>query len=44
LEQTPIGNVWLPKKFIQSVNASVLGLYGIRSQDETYWSEYRRAR
>jgi len=44
LEQTPIGNVWLPKKFIQSVNASVLGFYDIRNQDETYWSDYRRAR
>jgi hypothetical protein len=42
LEQTPIGNVWLPKKFIQSVNASVLGFYGIRSRDETYWSDYRQ--
>lgn len=41
LEQTPIGDVWLPKKFIQSVNASVLGFYNIRNQDETYWSDYR---
>ena len=41
LEQTPIGDVWLPKKFIQSVNASVLGFYNLRSRDETYWSDYR---
>jgi hypothetical protein len=41
LEQTPIGDVWLPKKFIQSVNASVLGFYSIQSQDETYWSDSR---
>jgi hypothetical protein len=41
LEQTPIGDVWLPKKFIQSVNASVFGFYNIQSQDETYWSDYR---
>lgn len=42
LEQTPIGDVWLPKKFVQSVNASVLGFYNIQSEDETYWSDYRQ--
>jgi hypothetical protein len=36
--------VWLPKKFIQSVNARVLGFYNLQSRDETYWSGYRRAR
>jgi hypothetical protein len=41
LEQTPVSGVWLPKKFIQAVNASVLGFYGIQSRDETYWSDYR---
>jgi len=42
LEQVPVGDVWLPKKFIQTVNASVLGFYGIQSRDETYWSDYRQ--
>jgi hypothetical protein len=42
LEQTQVGDVWLPRKFIQSVNASVLGFYSIQSQDETYWSDYRQ--
>jgi hypothetical protein len=42
LEQTPVGGVWLPKKFIQTVNASVLGFYAIQSRDETYWSDYRQ--
>ncbi len=42
LEQTPVGAVWLPKKFVQTVNASVLGFYAIQSQDETYWSNYRQ--
>lgn len=42
LEQTPVGSVWLPKKFIQTVNASVLGFYAIQSRDETYWSDYRQ--
>ena len=42
LEQTPVGGVWLPKRFIQTVNASVLGFYAIQSQDETYWSDYRQ--
>ncbi len=41
LEQTPVGGVWLPKKFIQSVNARVLGFYNLQSRDETYWSDYR---
>lgn len=42
LEQTPVGGVWLPKKFIQAVNASVLGFYAIQSRDETYWSDYHQ--
>jgi hypothetical protein len=42
LEQTPVDGVWLPKKFIQTVNASVLGFYAIQSRDETYWSDYRQ--
>ena len=41
LDQSPLGNVWLPRHFIQSVNASVLGLYGIRDQDEFFYSNYR---
>lgn len=41
LEQAPAGGVWLPKRFQAAVNASVLGIYGMRSQEEeTYW-DYR---
>jgi len=42
LEQMPVGGVWLPKRFIQTVNASVLGVYNIQSRDETYYSDYRQ--
>ena len=41
LEQSPVGDVWLPKHFVQSVSASVLGLYGIRNGDEFFYSNYR---
>ncbi len=43
LEQAPFGKFWLPKHFIQTVNASVLGIYGYRSQEETFYSDYREA-
>jgi hypothetical protein len=41
LEQAPLGDVWLPKHFSAHVNASVFGLYGIRSSEEELYSDYR---
>jgi hypothetical protein len=40
LDQAPVGGVWLPKCFTQSVNASVLGLYGYRTREEEHYSDY----
>ena len=40
LDQAPVGNVWLPKCFTESVNASVLGLYGYRTKEDTHFSDY----
>ena len=42
LEQAPVGNVWLPKHFVENLNASVLGLYGMRSKEEEEYSGYHR--
>lgn len=44
LQQAPFGQYWLPKYFIQTVRASVLGLYGFRSQEETFYSDYRQVK
>ncbi|HEX4748227.1 MAG TPA: hypothetical protein VH302_01680 [Bryobacteraceae bacterium] len=41
LDQAPVGNVWLPKCFTESVNASVLGLVGYRTKEEEHYSDYR---
>jgi hypothetical protein len=41
LEQAPVGNVWLPKCFTQTVNATVLGFYGMRTREEEHYSDYR---
>ena len=40
LRQAPVGGVWLPKYFSQSVNATVLGFYGMRSKEEEHYSDY----
>lgn len=42
LEQAPVGNVWLPKSFTQSVNASILGFYGMRTKEEEHYSDYHQ--
>lgn len=43
LDQSPVdGSIWLPSYFSQSVNARVLGFYGIRSREEEYYSDYER--
>ena len=40
LDQQRVGDVWLPKRFTQSVNASIFGLYGYRTKEETDFSAY----
>lgn len=40
LDQAPVAGVWLPKCFTESVNASVLGLYGYRTKEEEHYSDY----
>ncbi len=42
LNQAPVGGVWLPQSFTETVNASVLGLYGMRSREEERYSDYRQ--
>ena len=41
LEQAPVGEVWLPKCFTETVNATVLGFYGMRTREEEHYSDYR---
>jgi hypothetical protein len=41
LEQAPQGDVWLPKHFSESVNATVMGLYTMRSNEEELYSDYQ---
>jgi hypothetical protein len=41
LQQQPVGDVWLPKHFSESVNVSVLGVYGMRSREDDEYSDYR---
>ncbi len=40
LNQAPVGSVWLPKRFTESVNASVFGLYGYRTNEENLFTDY----
>ena len=42
LDQAPVGDVWLPKRFVENVNASVLGLYGMRSMEQDEYSDYHQ--
>ena len=42
LEQAPVGNVWLPKRFTETVNASVLGFYGMRTKEQEDYSDYHQ--
>jgi hypothetical protein len=44
LEQAPEGDVWLPKHFSESVNASVFGFYGLRSNEDELYSDYQSTR
>lgn len=43
LEQAPVGTVWLPKTFVETVNATVLGVYGMRTREEEHYSDYHQA-
>lgn len=43
LEQAPVADVWLPKCFTVTVNATVLGLYGMRSKEEVHYSDYHQS-
>jgi hypothetical protein len=43
LQQAPVGDVWLPKHFSESVNASVFGVYGMHSSEEEVYSDYQPA-
>jgi hypothetical protein len=43
LNQTPVdGAIWLPSRFSQSVDASVLGVYEMRTHRDEYYSNYGR--
>ena len=42
LDQAPVGDVWLPKSFIETVNATVLGIYGMRTREEEHYSAYHQ--
>ena len=41
LEQAAVGDVWLPKHFSESVNATIFGFYGMRNNEEDLYSDYR---
>lgn len=41
LEQAPVGDVWLPKRFSESVNASVFGFYSMHTREDDEFSDYR---
>jgi hypothetical protein len=41
LQQAHVGDVWLPKHFSESVNASVLGFYGLHSSEDEEFSDYK---
>lgn len=44
VDQAPFDDYWLPKRFVQTVNASVFGIYNYRSREETEYSDYKRAK
>ena len=43
LQQAPVGDVWLPKQFSESVNASVFGVYGMHSSEKELYSDWQPA-
>lgn len=42
LNRAPVGDVWLPKCFTETVNAMVLGFYGMRTREEQHFSAYHQ--
>ena len=42
LDQAPVGDIWLPKCFTETVNATVLGFYGMRTRNEEHYSSYHQ--
>jgi hypothetical protein len=42
LDQAPVGDVWLPKSFVETVNATLLGIYGMRTREEEHYSAYHQ--
>lgn len=40
LQQAPVGAIWLPKQFSETVNASVFGVYGMHSAEKEVYSEW----
>jgi hypothetical protein len=43
LDQEPFENYWLPKHFVETVNANLFGLYEHRGKEETFYSNYQPA-
>ena len=42
LDQTPVNGAWLPEHFDQTVNARILGMFGVATSDEQQYFDYRR--
>ena len=42
LDQAPVADIWLPKSFSETVNATVLGFYGMRTRNEERYSSYHQ--
>jgi hypothetical protein len=43
-ELSPVeNNIWLPKRFIQDVNAKVLGIKSVRTREEETYTNYHRS-
>jgi hypothetical protein len=41
-EQAPVGKIWLPRHFAQTVNAKVLGVASYNSREEEFYANYHR--
>jgi hypothetical protein len=42
LDQAPVGDIWLPKRFTVTVNASVLGIHSMHTREEEVYSDYQQ--
>jgi hypothetical protein len=44
-EQAPVApDVWLPNRFVENVNAKILGIKSHRTREEEIYSDYRLAK